>query len=88
MIQRRSNGVKFATYFQVAAHQDEKGYTVDEHEEDDVTLAERAGHVKRQTDSKLAVIRNTEQRQNGHDEGEEPTERHDIRRVAQRQSFV
>lgn len=75
-------------YFEVAAHQDEEGDAVDKHEEYDVALAERAGHVKRETDGKLAVIRDADQREDGHDEGEEPAERHDVGRVAQRQPLI
>ena len=75
-------------YLEVAAHEDEEGDSVDEHEEDDVSLADRVAHLKRQADGELAVIGDADQRQQGHDEGEEPADGHDVRSVAQRESLV
>lgn len=75
-------------YLQIAAHQDEERDAVDDHEEHDVALAGRAAHLEREADGELAVVGDAHERQDGHDEGEQPAGGHDVARVTQREPLV
>ncbi len=45
--------IELGSYLEVAAHEDGKGDSVDEHEEDDIGEGKRALRLERQTDGKL-----------------------------------
>lgn len=77
-----------AVHLEVASHKDEESNPVDDHEKHHVGQGQGSGRLEGQTDGELAVVRDTDQRQSCHSQGEEPTHGHDACCVTQGQTLV
>lgn len=76
-------------HLQVAAHEDEEGQPVDEHQEDHVGQTSwPRGRLKGQAHRKLPVVGDPKDGQYGHGQCKGPSDGHDVPGMPQRQSLV